>query len=1020
MLIRTRPVSPRAGSPPSTQPFARSSHDAMNIRYLNRVLLPIAALLFAPAIGVAQQTGVITGSVVDAASHVPIPSVRIQLVGTTRATLGDANGKFRITVLKAGQYQVRALRIGFAASNQTVSVADGGSANVDFVLSPVAISLEEVVTTATGETQRKKEQGTAVAVVQPKPVELATALSTSQLLTGKVAGVDVASTGGTVGSGSRIRIRGSNSLSLNNEPLLIVDGVRYNDQFAGIGVGGQQASSFNDIQPEDIADIQILKGPAAAAQYGTAAANGVIQITTKHGSNTKARWTGYVEGGTIQDVTNYPSNFHQVGTTISSGARTTSCTLDLQTQAKCTPNPDSLVSYNPLYASGALIHGHHGAYGLSVNGGTDEVNYYVSGNFDKQQGVFAVDQDQTASGRANLNAVLSPQFNVQIGSSYLTDHIRLPQNDNNTLGVVSAALLGSAFPNAADGYLNNQLPQVLYAINTRQDVQRYGSTVNSTYQPLSWLTATGVFGLDYLNRWDHEVLPPNIVTFGSDLQGNATSDPTSIYDYTANGTLSARWSPRERLKTTTSAGFAFAKELVQGTTAFGAGLLGGTGSLAGASSRFAVGSTNTDNKTIGGLVSEEIAYADRLFVTGSVRTDQNSAFGQNFGHITYPSISASWVVNEQSWFPKSNLFNSLRLRAANGRSGQRPNFRDAITFFNEQTVTVNGTDVPGIVVGGTGNPNLKPERSAETEFGFDAGFLNQRLGLEVTHYHKRTDDLLVAVPLAPSLGLTATQFQNLGAVLNTGWEYVANVRALDARKVQLDFSINASTNQNKLLTLGLLPSGAPVPPIVINSDQQHRVGYALGSYWLKPISFKDANGDGIISRSEITVGDTAVYLGNIFPTKNFSITPTLTLFNWVRFSALFDYKGGYKLFDYTARFRCAFGNCQAAYDKTASLADQAASIAATSLGTDAGYVEDASFTKLRELSVTFIASNRLAQAFHARGLDLTIAGRNLHTWTSYKGFDPEVNSTAGSNFSTSDFLTIPPARTWTARVDVNY
>lgn len=992
----------------------------MNIRYLSRALPIVVGALFAPTILVAQQTGgTVSGTVVDAASRTPIASVRIQIVGTQRATIGDATGKFRLSGLQPGQYQLRALRIGFASSTQTVTIAEGSNATADFALTPVAISLEEVVTTATGETQRKKEQGTAVAVLQPKTPELATAQTASQLLTGKVAGVDVATTGGTVGSGSRIRIRGANSLSLDNEPLIIVDGIRYNNSFGGIGVGGQVPSSFNDINPEDIQDIQILKGPAAAAQYGTAAANGVIQITTKHGSNNKARWTGYAQGGTIQDVTAYPSNYAWVGTT-SAGKRTAACTLDSQTRGVCTPNPDSLVSFNPLESSGALIHGHRGSYGMSVAGGSDQVNYYVSGNFDRQQGVFAVDQDQRAGGRANLNAILTPQFNVQIGSSYLADHIRLPQNDNNTLGIVSAALLGSAFKNAAGGYLNGQLPQVLYAINTRQDIQRYENTVNTTYQPLSWLTATGVFGLDYTNRYDHEVIPPNVVTFGSLPQGQVTSNPRGIYDYTANGTVSAHWSPRSSIVTTSSAGFQFTKELIQGTQAFGAGLLGGTGSLSGTSARFAVGQTNTDNKTIGGLVSEQVAYADRVFLTGAIRTDQNSAFGQNFGSITYPSISLSWVVNQEKWFPKSNLFNSLRLRAANGRSGQRPNFRDAITFFNEQTVTVGGADVPGVLVGGTGNPNLKPERATETELGFDAGFLDQRIGVEVTHYHKRTDDLLVAVPLAPSLGLTATQFQNLGAVLNTGWEYVLNLKVLDVTKAQFDVSMNASTNHNKLLTLGLLPTGAPVPPIVVNSDQQHRVGYALGSYWLKPISFKDANGDGIISRSEITVGDTAVYLGNILPTSSFSVTPNLTLFSWIRFSALIDHKGGYKLFDNTARFRCAFNNCRASYDKTVPLADQAADIAATALGTDAGYVENAAFTKLRELSVTFIASNRIASMFRTRGLNLTLAGRNLHTWTSYKGFDPEVNSTAGANFSTSDFLTIPPSRTWTARINVNF
>ena len=126
------------------------------------------------------------------------------------------------------------------------------------------------------------------------------------------------------------------------------------------------------------------------------------------------------------------------------------------------------------------------------------------------------------------------------------------------------------------------------------------------------------------------------------------------------------------------------------------------------------------------------------------------------------------------------------------------------------------------------------------------------------------------------------------------------------------------------------------------------------------------------------------------------------------------------MFDNTARFSCAFNNCRASYDKTVPLADQAADIAATALGTDAGYVENAAFTKLRELSVTFIASNRIASMFRTRGLNLTLAGRNLHTWTSYKGFDPEVNSTAGANFATSDFLTIPPSRTWTARINVNF
>jgi hypothetical protein len=479
------------------------------------------------------------------------------------------------------------------------------------------------------------------------------------------------------------------------------------------------------------------------------------------------------------------------------------------------------------------------------------------------------------------------------------------------------------------------------------------------------------------------------------------------------------FTPFAGLKSTTKVSGLFNKEMIRGTQAFGAKLLSGTTSLSGATARFAVSETNTDNKTASRLIREDLAFRDRLFVSGAIRNDKNSAFGQNFGSINYPSVTVSWVVNEESFFPKTNYFNSLRLRAANGRSGQKPNFRDAITFFNAQTVTVSGTDVAGIVVGGTGNPNLRPERSKETELGFDAGFLGERIGLEVTHYNKRTDDLLIAVPLPPSLGLTTTQFKNLGTVSNKGWEYVINSKVVDIDRVGLDLTFAGSTNENKLLSLGTLPTGAPVPPIIVNTQQQHRENLPLGSYFQRAITFTDTNGDGIIARSEITLSDTAVYLGNPFPKQQYSISPTLTLMKIFRVSALFDHKGGYKLFNNTRRFRCSFGNCREAFDKSTPLADQAASIG-ISLGTDAGYIENANFTKLRELAFSVRAPDSWSSAFGGHNMELTVAGRNLHTWTKYTGFDPEINSTPGANFSTSDFLTLPPTRSWVARLNVSF
>src|SRR6266516_1479768 len=1000
-----------------------------HVRRLFHSCAAVAALLATiVSIGRAQEAGIISGRVIDAASNAPVASAQVQVVGTTRGAVTGDDGRYRIAAVRPGQYQVRALRLGYQASSQTVDVTSGGTAEANFSLAPAAISLEQVVTTATGEQERRREIGSAVSTLQPQAEQIASAQNVSQLLSGKVPGVDVQQAGGTVGTASRIRIRGANSISLTNEPLIVIDGIRFNNSVGNsgttgsttIGVGGQVPSRFNDINAEDVETFEVLKGPAAAAQYGTAAANGVIQITTKRGRSGRPRWTTFVEGGTIRDVTDYPSNYLQVANERNANGSRRACTLDSQTRGLCTPNPDSLLIFNPLVAYSPFINGHRGSYGGSVAGGSDVVTYYVSGNYDREQGVFEISQDQRESGRANLSVQLRDNWNVQLGSSYLAAHTRLPKNDNNVLGIVSSGLLGNAFDDTtAHGYLSGQIPQAIYAINTHQDVNRFENTVNTSYQPLSWLTATGVAGLDYLNRYDNEVVPPQQVFFGSLPDGQRTSNPYQIYNYSANATLSAAFTPFSGIKSTTKVSGLFNKEMIRGTQAFGAKLLAGTTSLSGTTARFAVSETNTDNKTASRLIREDLSFRDRVFLTGAIRNDKNSAFGQNFGSINYPSVTLSWIVNEEPFFPKTNFFNSLRLRAANGRSGQKPNFRAAITFFNAQTVTVSGTDVAGLVVGGTGNPNPRPERSRETEIGFDAGFFGERLGLEVTHYNKRTDDLLIAIPLAPSLGLTATQFQNLGTVTNKGNEYLITAKILDIDPAAFNLTFTSSTNDNIAVSLGKLPSGLDVPPIIVNTQQQHRKGLPLGSYFQRSITFNDANGDGIISRSEITLSDTAVFLGNPLPKVQYTITPELTLMKYFRISALFDHKGKYKLFNNTRRFRCSFGNCQEAYVKTTPLADQAANIGIF-LGTDAGYIEDASFTKLRELAFSVSAPDSWVSAFGGHNMVLTVAGRNLHTWTKYTGFDPEINSTPGAIFSTSDFLTLPPTRNWTVRLTTTF
>jgi len=302
------------------------------------------------------------------------------------------------------------------------------------------------------------------------------------------------------------------------------------------------------------------------------------------------------------------------------------------------------------------------------------------------------------------------------------------------------------------------------------------------------------------------------------------------------------------------------------------------------------------------------------------------------------------------------------------------------------------------------------------EFGFDAGVWNDRLNVQLTYYNKTTHDLLVQRPLAVSIGGSDTRFENIGEMSNRGWEGQLQGTFVKTDPVTFELMVGGSYNDNKLVKLG-----EGIAPIQFNSArQQHRSGYPAGGWWQRPYTYDDANKDGMIARAEVRLADTAVYLGNPLPKTELQFQPALTLFKNVRVQALLSRRAGYKTLNNTDRFRCAFAqNCLAINDPSSPIADQAAAIAAL-LTTDAGYIQDASFTRLREVSVTFNAPKQWATMARSNALSLTLAGRNLATWTNYKGLDPEVTSTPNQNFSTSDFLTLPPVRYFTARVNLAF
>lgn len=980
----------------------------------------LAIVLHAPPL-LTQEAGTVRGTVLNAETEAPVAGAQISVEGTERGTLTGQDGTFEITNVPAGNQTILVTSLGFSQARQEVAVEPGIAVQVAFEITESALEVEGFIVTATGQQARRRELGNVVGSINVPDVELGSVTNMSDLLAGRSAGVTVMQSGGTTGTGSRIRIRGSNSVSLSNAPLLIIDGIRIdsNAESFSLGLGGQSTSRLDDLNPADIQNIEILKGPAASALYGTAAANGVIQITTRRGEAGEARWNFYSEQGAVLDRNIYPANYEGLDAEGNFCPAITGCE---QTE---------LLTWNPLMDRGSRISnpelgpaspfrdGHRQKYGLNVRGGNEGVTYFVSGEFEDEEGIYEINNLDRVNLRANLQGQLRDNLEIQVSSGYLSSDLSLPYNDNTVLGPLGQALLG--FAEDDDDLRGYEFlgPDDLFAMNTGQEIERYTGSLNANWSPLEWLNVVATGGLDVLNRHDNETIPPERVFFSDLPEGQRSSNRIQVGNYTSNLSATGSFELSPAVTSQTSLGAQYHREQFRGTYAFGAGLLAGSESLGGTATRFSVNEQTTDLITLGAYAQQQFGFNDRIFVTAAVRGDDNNAFGQDFGLVYYPSLSASWVLDEESWFPRTPALSSFRARAAFGQSGLQPGFRDAALYYSPEAVRVEGVESPAFTFGGAGNLNLSPERSTEFETGFDLGLFEERVGVEFTYYDKRSEDALIQRRLAPSLGVSATRFENIGRVRNTGLEAVLNGQILNTPRASWDATVSLSTNRNELLELG-----DEIEPIVFGlggDSQRHIEGFPLGGYWARPIvGWEDENGDGIIGPGEVQVGDTAEFRGSPFPTREVTLSSSATLFDFLRLSGMLDYQGGHKLLNSTEDFRCSFFICRGVHDPDAPEAEQVAAVANVFEGTLDGHMEDGDFVTLRELSLTLLAPGSWTERLGVGGVSLTLSGRNLGTWTDYRGIHPEMNFAGQSNFATADFLTQPPIRYYTARLSVDF
>lgn len=1049
-----------------------------------------AGLLAVTGAAHAQQAS-ITGRITDAGTGQGLTSARVLVTGTAYSTNSGPDGRFTIRPVNQGTYEVRVVLVGYESQKKTVTVAAGQAATVDFALVASPFQLEEIVTTATGE-QRKVEVGNATATIKAaEVVETAQPQNLASLLQGRAAGVSIMQGSGTVGTGTRIRIRGVNSINLSNEPIIIVDGIRTDNSSStspfgsGLGTGGQQVSRLNDINPDDIENIEVVKGPSAATLYGPAAANGVVVVTTKKGKGGKTKWNFYTEQGRANDRGNYPDNWLWTRTTNGQvSAANPRCRLQDIAQGVCTESAAIKTTDNPLLSEETpFAPGWRMQYGANVAGGTESLNYFISGEFENEDGVFSMPAPEEArllrqSGRtelrgdeitpsrqrrvnvrSNVTAQLSSTTQVQVNAGYLYGRLRLPVNDNSVLGTITSGYAGTGrrivqtgteaqfYPDGRPGWNTGFTnPGDAFQNLNDQDNERITGNATVTSRPLKWLNARALIGVDFVNLSERQNQRFNEgPNFADRRLGLNTLTEFRTYNYTAEGSATGTFQLTDGLVSKTTAGAQYLRGLAyftQGSATqlgFGANVLR-TGALAPT-----VSEGTNENATWGYFVEEQLSWKDRLFLTGALRRDQNSAYGGQFGAVTTPKASISYLLSEEGWFPRGDFLSNVRVRGAYGQSSLTPGVTTALAFFGTVTaVTPEGVGA-GVNLSNFANSQLKPEVSTEYEGGIDLGLFKNRVNVEATYFYKKTTDALIARTLPASIGVPTTYTENIGSIRNKGFEWVVNAQILNGRDVAWDLGFSGSMTRNNVLSLG------GVPPIIFNDPQQrHQEGYIAGSYWERKItgwqdgvnvganspiaswrSFCTAaaatqaiKADGIIAGCEVVVDTGFTETGSSFPLNEFAFNTGVSLLNnMFRVQALFDYRGNYRMANLTESFRCTSSqNCRELYDNTAPEAERLG-LAARFFHPSAtryAYQEDGSFLRFRELAVTFNAPRDWARAITADRISVTLAGRNLGLWTDYTGVDPEVNGQGNANFSQRDFMTQPPVRYFTMRFNVGF
>ena len=820
----------------------------------------------APASSSALTEGAVQGMVRDAATGQPLGAVQISLPGLNLGTLSSADGSFDLTGIPAGSHRIRAELIGYRALEETVEVAPSETVEVDFALTQEALGLDEIVVTGTAGQARRREVGNTIA--QLNPADLEPVSSMDDMLRGRAAGVSVSDGAGRVGSGQQIRLRGTGSISMSNEPLIFVDGVRVRSEGYPRGVASSSSGArspnvtpnpLNDINPADIERIEIIKGPAATTLYGTEASAGVIQIFTRRGA----------EGATTWNL------------------QTDQSMSWLKPWVAENDRVDRYFGLQPF-----LRNAHGQRYSLSASGGSSGLRYFVSGSLVDQQGVLPNDQEDRYGFRGRISAEPLDGLQLEWQAAYSMMDLQHTPAGNNTKGLTTNAM------RAPFNSMNSSDPDVIgqvldWDMNTRTD--RFTTGLSLTHQTRENLVNRLTLGLDHANRRMHLVRPFGFVTDpeGIILDTRWTNELLTL-DYV--GTLN--FGVTSDMTSSFSWGLQGQEVTEHEVEADGRGFPGpGNHTVTSAAQQLTVGN---EQRVItgGGFIQNVFGWQERLYVTLGLRVDGNSAFGEDLGLQPYPKASASYIISDYEFWPEH--WGEMKLRGAYGAAGRAPGAFDAVRTWSGGSFRGQSSFVPANV----GNPELGPEISRELEVGFDLSTLEDRLGAEFTFYRQVTDDALFAVNRTASLGFLSSQLANVGQISNRGVELALNALLLERPSFAWNTGLHLSTNQSRVDDLG----GAPA--FSVGGYGFIEEGQPVMAIRATRVANPDEFAEPILEEDH--------FFGPNHPTHTIGLNTSVDVFDRFTISAQGEYLGGHYMYDQGSANAVDRGggapDCQAAYD----------------------------------------------------------------------------------------------------------